>query len=134
MKHNIDGSTRLGTLRMSKVLELCKEQSIDTTELEMKQSRVNNAVAELETVIKSTLDGKLMVRIEPDEPLSTENVALPYKHDTYVSYPKRKNPTSSTTTKKELVSKKKAELRALLDIAEPGTAEYESILDQIIAL
>ena len=134
MKHNQDGSIRMGTLRMSKVLELAKSQNIDTTELESAQSSVDAAVSALESVIKSTLDGKLLVRIEPDEPESAENVALPYKHDTYVSYPKRKNPTASTTSKKELRERAKKALRDQLDALERDTPEYNAVLDQLVEM
>jgi hypothetical protein len=131
-KSNSDGSVRLGTLQMSTLLELAKSQSIDTTELELAIANVSTAVQTLSTIARTTLNNKLKVRILPNEPASTENVEYPFIYETYVSYIKRKNPTRSTSTAKEVNIHRKTSLMAQLHDLERDTPEYNAIVEQLI--
>jgi hypothetical protein len=131
-KSNSDGSVRLGTLQMSTLLELAKSQSIDTTELELAIANVSTAVQTLSTIARTTLNNKLKVRIQPNEPASAENVEYPFIYETYVSYIKRKNPTRSTSTAKEVNIHRKTSLMAQLHDLERDTPEYNAIVEQLI--
>ena len=132
MKNNQDGSIRLGILQTSTLLEIAKSQSIDTTELELAMADVKASVDVLSTAIRSTLNNKLKVRISPNEPASAENVEYPFIYETYVSYIKRKNPTRSTSTAKEINIHRKASLMARLHDMERDTPEYNAIVEQLI--
>ena len=153
MKNNKDGSLRLGTLQTSTILELVLRSNLKTTEqytsglIEQSQyesqlidiDAINTAklavdaeVAKLEAVIKRTLDNRLKVRIVPKEPASTENVEVPFILDTYVSYMKRKNPTRSTSTAKEINIHRKTSLFAQLHDLVPDSPEWITVRDQLI--
>jgi len=143
MKINSDGSKRLGTLQTAKLLMIAKAQNIDTTELELAQLELDAKSANFVAIAKRTLDNKLKVRIEPDQPASDENTEVPFITDTYVSYLKRKNPTRSASVKQAAAdtlalklanerTAKKAALKAALAEATYASPKYVEILDQII--
>ena len=143
MKINSDGSKRLGTLQTAKLLMIAKAQNIDTTELELAQLELDAKSANFVAIAKRTLDNKLKVRIEPDQPASDENTEVPFITDTYVSYLKRKNPTRSASVKQAVAdalalklanerNAKKVALKTALASVEYASPEYVEILDQII--
>jgi hypothetical protein len=147
MKQNADGSSKLGTLQTSTILELALQSNLKTTEqytrglIEQPQyesqlidiDAINTAklavdaeVAKFVAVIKRTLDNRLKVRIVPNEPASTENVEVPFILDTYVSYMKRKNPTRSAPAKKQMQD------ALALKLANERTAKMEVLKADLV--
>ena len=129
-KLNSDGSLRLGTLRMDELIVIAEESGRDTTEFKALRDEYKKA---LKPIAEKTFNG-LMVLIDPNSAESEENRKVPFAIEGHVDYYKRKNPTRSNETKKELRAKKLAELRAELDELEPNTPEFNAKLDEIVSL
>ncbi len=129
-KTNSDGSLRLGTLRMDELIVIAEQSGRDTEEFKALRDEYKKA---LKPVAEKTFNG-LMVLIDPNSPESEQNKKVPFAIEAHVDYYKRKNPTRSSETKKELRAKKLAQLRADLDELDPSTPEFDAKLDEIVSL
>jgi hypothetical protein len=124
---------------------ILKSKLINVSAITEAQTAVETAVATLSALIKAQLDNRINILIMPDELESEENHKVPFVFDTYVSYPKRKNPTRSASVKQAAAdalalklanerNAKKAELKAALASVEYASPEYAKILDEIISM
>jgi hypothetical protein len=120
-KTNTDGSIRLGTLRLEKLMEFAALQHIEAP---LTKAAIEKARADIKTAALEELSGKVQIPLDPNLAPSDTNTVHPFTLDQVVVYLKRENPTSSTISKKEIRSQKLAELGAKVKSGEMTQDEF----------